>query len=149
LEYFGKNVACRDGKMRKCRECVNADVADCLCEVRASVQARLAAEKLERATTRETVRRRRWLKSKYDITLEQYRNMLDAQGGVCAICGKNGTRLLDVDHDHTTGAIRGLLCSACNQMLGHAYDDPATLLAGARYLQRSEITIMGVPDVKS
>lgn len=52
--------------------------------------------------------------------------MLDKQGGVCAICGrteiktnKNGKiQPLSVDHDHKTGAVRGLLCHRCNDLVG-------------------------------
>lgn len=56
----------------------------------------------------------------YGLTEVQYEEMLTAQGGVCAICrGSCPTgRSLAVDHDHTTGAIRGLLCVRCNQGLG-------------------------------
>jgi hypothetical protein len=46
--------------------------------------------------------------------------MFEAQGGVCAICGeaRPEARTLHVDHDHATGAIRGLLCFRCNNALG-------------------------------
>lgn len=64
------------------------------------------------------------LKDKYGLTEEAYDAMLKGQGGVCAICGKvetavcNGTPAsLSVDHDHDTGAIRGLLCIRCNRSL--------------------------------
>lgn len=44
--------------------------------------------------------------------------MLTAQGGGCAICGaKPKTRRLHVDHDHASGAVRGLLCHRCNRAL--------------------------------
>ncbi len=58
---------------------------------------------------------------KYGIRIEDYERMLADQGGVCAICGakpsphKKNKGYLDVDHDHLSGAIRGLLCRACNQ----------------------------------
>lgn len=77
---------------------------------------------------------------KYGITLEQYQQMLEAQGGGCAICGaetnKNGKSLF-VDHCHDTGAVRGILCYKCNTGLG-SFKDNATLLARAvSYLTRS------------
>lgn len=64
----------------------------------------------------------RFLRWKFNITLSQYEALLDQQNGVCAICG-NGEiqarrKFLDVDHDHQTGLIRGLLCSPCNTALG-------------------------------
>lgn len=59
--------------------------------------------------------RRRW-----GLTIEQYDAMLDAQGGVCAICGTHNQnkRRFAVDHDHSIGTIRGLLCVLCNTSLG-------------------------------
>jgi hypothetical protein len=59
-----------------------------------------------------------------------------AQNSVCAICGSDrwGHKGPAIDHDHITGSIRGILCSNCNQGLGRFHDDPARLLAAARYL---------------
>lgn len=52
------------------------------------------------------------------VTDEQYERLLAAQGGGCAICGNPPkTRRLHVDHDHKTGAVRGLLCYRCNRFL--------------------------------
>jgi hypothetical protein len=59
----------------------------------------------------------RWrLKSKYGITIEQRDAMFDKQGGVCRICGAlpPPDRYLHIDHNHTTGQVRGLLCYTCN-----------------------------------
>lgn len=80
--------------------------------------------------------RERHLKRKYGITLDDYRGMLDAQGGRCAICSaiEPLNKTLDVDHDHKTGIVRGLLCTSCNRMLGHSGDNAETLVAAARYL---------------
>lgn len=76
----------------------------------------------------------------YGITLEQYEEMLAAQNGGCAICGgqNDDGRKLYVDHDHTTGAVRGLLCIRCNRAIGCFLDDPAHLTAAISYLQRSQ-----------
>lgn len=56
----------------------------------------------------------------YGITLEQYNAMRAAQNGCCAICGITPTekRQLHVDHCHSTGRVRALLCSPCNTQLG-------------------------------
>ena len=52
----------------------------------------------------------------YGISASHYFYLLDTQDGCCAICrGHNGGKRLDVDHDHNTGAVRGLLCHRCNQ----------------------------------
>lgn len=56
------------------------------------------------------------LSHQYGISASHYFYLLDKQDGCCAICrGHNGERRLDVDHDHNTGAVRGLLCHRCNQ----------------------------------
>ena len=58
------------------------------------------------------------LKSKYGITLEQYDAMLVAQNGVCALCFRPPSKYrLAVDHNHTTGQVRKLLCNGCNTKL--------------------------------
>lgn len=76
---------------------------------------------------------------KYGLTPEQYDAILSAQGGVCAICKTNwmrgGYRHLDVDHDHTTGKVRGLLCGRCNRGLGYFKDNPQNLAAAIDYLR--------------
>jgi len=56
---------------------------------------------------------------KFGITLEEYEERLAAQGGVCLLCSSlSAGKLLAVDHDHQTGAVRGLLCGPCNMALG-------------------------------
>lgn len=72
----------------------------------------------------------------YGITLDEYAAMLAAQGGACAICGGARRYNLDVDHDHATGEVRGLLCKACNRrLLPSAKDDPDVLLRAIDYLR--------------
>jgi len=81
---------------------------------------------------------RKWqLKTRYNLTLEDYETMVTDQGGVCAICGQPESRKghpLVVDHCHKTNAIRGLLCSQCNRGIGCLRDDPSLLTKAAEYL---------------
>lgn len=81
------------------------------------------------------IQRRNTLKREYGITPEQYDQMLVEQAGGCAVCGQppNGKRL-HIDHCHTTGKIRGLLCSGCNRALGYLQDDPELLRVAIKYL---------------
>jgi hypothetical protein len=61
------------------------------------------------------------LKFQYNITLEEYNKLFEIQKGTCRICGRHQTtlnRALDVDHDHSTNQVRGLLCTTCNTKLG-------------------------------
>lgn len=79
----------------------------------------------------------RRLKRYYNITLEEYDQMVGIQGGKCAICGgknPNGKRL-HVDHNHKTGKIRGLLCFECNTALGNMKDDIDILNKAITYLR--------------
>lgn len=78
------------------------------------------------------------LRSQFGITLAQYRDMEAAQDSKCAICGekcKTG-RSLAVDHNHSTGEVRGLLCANCNRAIGLLQEDPDRLAAAAMYLLR-------------
>jgi hypothetical protein len=80
----------------------------------------------------------------YGLTIEEYRDQLAAQGGVCAICRQPETvvdsrsgkvRELVVDHCHVTGRPRGLLCNKCNTGLARFEDDLDRLRAAIDYLQ--------------
>lgn len=89
----------------------------------------IARQRKDRAHEQGVMRR-------YGLAEGEYRLILAAQGGFCPICLRaNGrTRRLSVDHDHRTGDVRGLLCRPCNDMLGHARDDPTFFARAATYL---------------
>jgi hypothetical protein len=81
----------------------------------------------------------------FGMTAEDYDQMFEAQGGVCAICKKpeclptrwgSFSSRLPIDHDHQTGRVRGLLCHSCNKALGLFKDSPDVLQAAADYLRR-------------
>lgn len=82
------------------------------------------------------------LKKQFNITLDDYEKMLTEQSGVCYICNQPETsvrnRRLAVDHNHSTGKIRGLLCSNCNRALGLFKDSADLLLAAAKYLEKKD-----------
>jgi hypothetical protein len=84
---------------------------------------------------------------RYGVPLNEgaYRGeMLLAQGG-CAICGGLEDSVACLDHDHSSGEVRGVLCSPCNLLLGLAKDSPERLLAAAEYLRgRSERASLGL-----
>lgn len=82
------------------------------------------------------------LRSLYGLSLEDYESLEEAQGGVCMVCGeteketyRGKLKPLAVDHCHETGAVRGLLCSRCNVILGKAKDSPDLLRKAADYLR--------------
>jgi hypothetical protein len=84
-------------------------------------------------------RRAHYLKSKFGLSVAEYDTMLAEQGGVCAICRapEDGKRLA-VDHCHTTGAVRGLLCQRCNRGIGHFAESAERLRAAANYVERCQ-----------
>lgn len=74
------------------------------------------------------------------MTVEDYAHMLDIQGGLCAICmNPEENRKLSIDHCHETDKVRGLLCRQCNIGLGHFKDDPALLVAAAKYVLKHRV----------
>lgn len=85
------------------------------------------------------------LKVKYNITPAHYNELLTIQNNRCAICGNaetfkhpssNKTVKLAVDHCHTNGKVRGLLCMNCNRGLGKFHDDIVTLENAIKYLRK-------------
>lgn len=100
----------------------------------ATNRATIAAKQKARRDADSTLNRRTMLKWKYDLTIEEFDAMREAQGFACAICRELFDRTPHVDHDHETGAVRGLLCSSCNTGLGHFKDDPVRIAAAAVYL---------------
>lgn len=109
------------------------------CKVCQSVE-----NKLYRAKYPERVRiteQRANLKQWYGMTLAEYDTLFERQQGRCAICQqpepvKDGgiVKRLHVDHDHTTGKVRGLLCQCCNMGLGNFKDQANLLESAAHYL---------------
>jgi len=87
--------------------------------------------RLEKQSTR--------VRAMYGIEPDEYIAMYNAQNGRCAICGKKPTtkRGLHVDHCHTTGKVRGLLCHGCNVGLGSLGEDPDILSRAIDYLKET------------
>ena len=84
-------------------------------------------------------RRAGHLRYRYGIDLADYDRLLSEQGGACAICGEqspiNGIKkYFCVDHDHSTGKVRGLLCNHCNLMVREGQTE-AVLLRAAQYVR--------------
>lgn len=91
-------------------------------------------------------KQRKWQSAGIDAA--RYQEMLHEQGGGCAICGqperhRDGSsdkpKDLAVDHDHATGVVRALLCSACNTALGLFNDSTDLLAKASAYLKHHEV----------
>lgn len=155
LEAFNLNPKGRLGRYSKCKDCQRAyyrsyyrgDAARHLAvqrtyrlqhrEERAARQAAAyQAAKLADPEGLRREKRRVWIWSRYRLTLQEYDDLLAAQGGACAIC-LTVPAVFCVDHDHASGAVRGLLCRRCNALLGHAREDQAALERAIAYLGRN------------
>jgi protein-arginine kinase activator protein McsA len=90
---------------------------------------------------KEKIRRIRWKEAGIDITFEQYQEMLKEQNSCCAVCGTNVNQFnkgMCVDHNHTTGKVRGLLCTDCNRGIGSLKDNKELLQKALDYLNKYE-----------
>ncbi len=145
IEEFGKDKYNKDGLNYDCKLCKNKKA-----RIRNKVNPQQTKARSKRnASTRAAwyktkpgieSSRRAHLKRKYNITLEDYNKLLDKQNSVCAICGRtemnNANKVLCVDHNHNTGAIRGLLCGLCNSGIGHFQDDIILIRKSISYLKQ-------------
>lgn len=81
--------------------------------------------------------RRRWnLAKRYGLTIDQFTEILDSQGGCCAVCGAKEVRQV-VDHDHETGMVRGILCVRCNVSIGGLGDTVDGVMRALKYLEKA------------
>lgn len=129
LDYlnYHKSKATKDGYGYRCKECDK------------KARSKYREENEERFAE---VNRRKLLKYRYGITLEDYYTLLNKQGGCCALCktkqnGVSGKRRdwnWSVDHCHKTGKVRGLLCNQCNRGLGMLGDDVESIQKALDYL---------------
>lgn len=90
-----------------------------------------------------------YLKYRYGITLEDYDRMLLEQDGKCAVCGttdtRNGKGRFDIDHNHETGQVRGLLCGKCNRGIGMLDDSIDRVTQVLSYLMSFESVLQLQP----
>lgn len=136
---FSVQTRARYGLAGRCKDCINEQNRSYYDKHKDPAKLR------ERSLARyyrdppEVRKRKNWeskLWYSYRLTPEAWHNMLKEQSGRCEICDDPmiGPRNVHVDHCHTTGRVRGLLCSPCNVGLGAFRDDPARLAAAIDYL---------------
>lgn len=148
-EFFGFHPGCRDGLRCICNRCrVKVERVRSASRPEVTKEKRAARYDSQREKAKQAARdfyadnaehckevqRIGHYRRKYGCTPEFKEQLLDAQGGVCAICGKVATGRWHLDHEHGTGRIRGVLCSRCNQGLGLFGDDPKVCAFAADYL---------------
>jgi hypothetical protein len=137
VEMFGKNKSNHDGLQTRCKPCSVASVTTSRhkdpTSHRASSKRWIAANPERHADNN--------AKRNYGIEHGTYAEMLEAQGGRCAICktDKPGSRTtrFHIDHCHGTKAVRGLLCADCNLGLGKFKDNVEALTAAISYIEKA------------
>jgi hypothetical protein len=118
----------KDGRKGVCKECNNSTK-----RLRRSDPSVREAENLKRSKSRNS--RKENLKYRYNLTIEDYDNMVTQQNGLCLICEKSLPEYPHIDHCHKTDVVRGILCPNCNTSLGKFNDDPKLLRRAADYLE--------------
>jgi hypothetical protein len=113
FEELPRNKNSKDGRHAYCKPCHNA-------------RGKETVERLH-GTSRHC-----HLKRRYGIGADEFDEQVRLQGGICLICGRPDPE--HVDHDHETGAVRGILCFNCNGGLGQFRDSVDALRAAAAYL---------------
>ena len=89
-------------------------------------------ENRAKVTERQVITHRR---KKYGVSEEEYKNMVLSQNNLCAICNNpSNNKALAIDHNHTTGEVRGLLCHNCNLAIGLFKEDIAIFNRAIAYL---------------
>lgn len=143
ITEFHSNPTMRDKRYSSCKTCTNAKKKEYRDQ-----NLEEHREKYKQWKEKDPDKYYRMLRNsklkKYGLTLHQYEEIFEAQGGLCTICnkpetqgtgGNNGT--LAVDHCHATGLFRGLLCSSCNRGLGFFDDNPLYLQKAIEYLNEN------------
>ncbi len=90
------------------------------------------------------------LRRLYGLDPEDFQRILRSQAGRCAVCGTTtpAGKGWHVDHDHETGTVRGVLCTRCNCLLGHAKDSVTTLRSAIAYLTEKPAAIKVMRGLK-
>jgi len=101
-------------------------------------QCRKAASQKRNNSTKRWRKKKRWKNRGINITYQEYNDLLNKQEGKCAICKKHYSEViqsvLQVDHNHSTGKIRSLLCGSCNMGLGFFKENQQILKQAIEYL---------------
>lgn len=135
-----------------CKVCSRARASAYGYEYRASGRRddkkRYADEKKNHPDWREK-RRDYELRHCYGITQADYERMYAEQEGKCAVCLKQRKKKMDVDHDHKTKKVRGLVCRSCNLIMGLVHENYDVLLRAGQYLMRHSDHVNGIIRLKA
>jgi hypothetical protein len=132
IDSFGKRSASPDGKMYECKECV---IKKAVKWAKENPKKFKETQKKYLATESAKRYKKNWrLQNSFGISLDEYEKMCANQYNKCAICAEEVS--LNVDHCHSNGHIRGLLCGCCNRAIGLLRDDVKILQSAINYLSK-------------
>ncbi|MCP4899897.1 MAG: hypothetical protein GY906_23260 [bacterium] len=133
LDQFNKRGGDRgDAPQSWCKSCAYARGRVWVDDNREEVQTRDLARWHSRSPE---AKRNSHLKRMYGITFDEYLDLVEEQNGECLICEHHFGTDLCVDHHHSSGRIRGLLCRHCNSSIGLLKDDHEIILRASEYVR--------------
>lgn len=121
VTMFAKNKVKKDGLQERCKSCRSEH-----------------HQKVKHKRPKQTKeQKRKYLIASYGLTVEDYQKLLVKQNNCCAICKTTdwGKPSPSIDHCHTTGKVRGLLCNNCNRAIGLLKDNKEVLKNAIKYLK--------------
>lgn len=131
LDHFGKRKHSSTGRRTRCKNCECKNTRRWYHSIDEEARQQYV-QKHSHST------RNRRIKSKFGIDVTMYDELFEKQNGVCAICGnpqnRKDTKHLSIDHCHTTGNVRALLCNSCNLGIGQFQDNEMFILSAIQYL---------------
>ncbi len=139
LSEYHLKAAGRDGHRNDCISCVSVRNAECYRGNPKPIKERNSAYYYAHKPQKAAYARKRKLEIEYGLTQDEFDAMVLAQGGCCAICGRQSEGKFNIDHDHDTGNVRGLLCGPCNRGIGLLGDSAETLQRAVAYLERTKL----------
>lgn len=151
LRFFSKNIRMKDGRVNRCCECskisarksrekykeLGRKITEEQKVINNNRSRKFKLKNLERVRAQQ---RKSFLKARYDFTQQEFFELFKKQNFSCAICSStnlHGKRNMYLDHNHSNGKVRGILCLKCNAGLGQLSDNPQTILKAYRYLIKS------------
>ena len=141
LSEFNKKSSTKTGLDPWCKPCKSVAYMNWIIEnpdKKNDVKKRAAVWNTENKDKRKIIVQKNNYKKRYGLTIQQKQQLIDLQEQKCAICKDNlkDTHDVCVDHDHQTGAVRGILCRKCNLGLGHFEDNTSLLKSAVKYLKK-------------
>lgn len=136
LDDYWKHPHCKQGRRSRCKTCMGD-------EYKGNLKRRMEVDPEGTKKALRTSKVKYELKRDYGLSLEDFDRMLAEQGGLCGICRReaNESCRWSVDHDHETGAVRGLVHKRCNLAISFLNESPESCRNAAIYLEKHKTVL--------